>query len=93
MSTLPETRLNYRRQPDDPDELMVSPLSRKTGAFNSKVREVYGLALNDREYVGIRLDAQHIVEDVWYKRFAKDFEKAFGWKSSQEMEAIALHTE
>jgi hypothetical protein len=68
-------------------------LNRKTQAFNRKVREIVGLKLSDREYVGIRLDAQHIVEARWYAKFPKDFEKAFGWKSAEEMEAIALHTE
>jgi hypothetical protein len=73
----------------------ISPyrkLKRKTGAFNKQVRDVTGLSLSETGYIEMRLDAQHIVEDTWYQRFAKDFEKAFGWKSSQDMDAVSLHT-
>jgi hypothetical protein len=47
------------------------------------------------QYVSMRLDAHHIVEDVWYqnKKFASDFDKVFGWKSANDMDCIALHYE
>jgi hypothetical protein len=39
MSTPPENRLNYRRQPDNPDELTVSPTKAAVEAAKAKARE------------------------------------------------------
>lgn len=68
-------------------------LRRRTGEFNRRVRDICGLKLADTDYIAIRLDAQHIVENTWYNKFADDFKKAFGWQSGNDMDAIALHTE
>jgi hypothetical protein len=68
-------------------------LKEKTGEFNRLVRELHQLGLGDAEYVGLRLDAHHIVENTWYKAFAKEFQAVFQWSSGADMDAIALHTE
>lgn len=67
-------------------------LRRKTGAFNNRVRDITGLKLTDTEYIKIRLDAQHIVEDTWHEKFAPELKRIFGWETSKDMDAIALHT-
>ena len=68
-------------------------LKEKTGEFNRLVRELHDLGLRDAEYVGLRLDAHHIIENTWYKAFAKDFQAVFQWHSGADMDAVALHTE
>jgi hypothetical protein len=68
-------------------------LKETTGEFNRLVRELHKLGLQDAEYVGLRLDAHHIVENTWYSTYSKQFERAFGWRSGGDMDAIAIHTE
>ncbi|SDC05033.1 hypothetical protein GA0111570_11611 [Raineyella antarctica] len=68
-------------------------LKRKTGAFNSAVRDIAGLKVSDTGYIAMRLDAQHIVEATWFEKHAAEFKRVFGWEASGDMDAIALHTE
>jgi hypothetical protein len=71
-------------------------LNRLTGDFNRCVRATLvkeGTALGPEvEYIGLRLDADHILEGRTFSWFEKEF-KALGWASSKEMDALAVHTE
>ena len=67
-------------------------LKRKTGSFNQNIREIFSIKETNTEFVEIQLDAHHIVENTWYSKFSKDFEKIFNWKSADEMDAISIHS-
>jgi hypothetical protein len=70
-------------------------LLKDTGAFNKTVRDVAGYAVYDLQYQFMRLDAHHLVESNWYnyRNFGAELKDVFGWKSADEMDAIALHAE
>ncbi len=68
-------------------------LTRQTRAFNSTVRNVAGYGLWDEQYLSMQLNAHHLVKDEFFKTFAADFKKVFGWQSANDMDTIALHYE
>jgi hypothetical protein len=68
-------------------------LRSRTLGFNERVRTLYGYSKYDIDYVKLRLDAHHIVEDEWFAPFASEFRAKLGWQTAEDMDAIALHTE
>ncbi|MET0398463.1 MAG: hypothetical protein ABW277_16835 [Longimicrobiaceae bacterium] len=72
-------------------------LKKRTGEFNRHVaahtafsgRSALGAEV---EYVGLRLDADHILEDRIWAAYPDECKK-MGWASAEEMPSIALHTE
>jgi hypothetical protein len=65
----------------------------ETAAFNKGGCHVYGYGRFDVDYISMQLDSHHIVEARHYDKFAADLRKHFGWNSSEDMDAIAIHTE
>lgn len=68
-------------------------MSKETGAFNRGVRDVYGYSVADVEYVALRLDAHHIIEERYFARFQNEFRQKLKWNTGDDMDTIALHTE
>ncbi len=67
-------------------------LKNDTQSINRQVREFYGISEKDTEYIGLRLDADHIIEARLFKHYASEF-RDVGIDSEKKMIAIAVHTE
>jgi hypothetical protein len=69
---------------------------KQTSAFHSTVQDILGYALWKEQYVSLRLDVHHIVEQNFLtknKSLAAQFYQVFGWKSGNDMHCIVLHYE
>lgn len=72
-------------------------LKKQTGEFNRHVAAHVAFADQSTlgvqiEYIGLRLDADHILEDRVFDAYAAEFRK-LGWSSADDMPSIAIHTE
>ena len=67
-------------------------LKRRTRAFNAGMRDIYGLGRGSLTYAGLRLDAEHFIDQRFFKTYANKF-AALGIHSPGEMPTFAVHYE